>query len=150
MTQPPILTGQHIGQAHYATRAVLEASLAETGTPFVSWIAVNLVATNGPVVDRTTVVAGLVGGLKLDQRAADDALDAVISTGLVAPTIDDSSRVELTASGEALFRKVSAAASAIVDRLYGGIAPEELETARRVLVTVTERANAELASAAAS
>jgi DNA-binding MarR family transcriptional regulator len=150
MTQTPILTGQHIGQAHYATRAVLEASLAETGVPFVSWLAINLVATNGPVVERSFVVAGLVGGLKIDQPAAHGALNAAITDGLIAPATGDATRVELTPTGAALFQQISAVVSGIVERLYRDIDPEALETARTVLVTVTERANAELAHSAAS
>ncbi len=143
-TQPPILTGQHIGQAHYATRALLEASLAKTGTPFVNWLMASFIATAGPVVTEAAAIERITDGLKVDEATARAALEDLIATGVVARTADTPASVELTPSGDALVRNLTAATSGIAERLYGDLSPDDLETARRVLVTVTERANTEL------
>jgi DNA-binding MarR family transcriptional regulator len=145
-TQPPILTGQHIGQAHYATRALLEASLAKTGIPFASWLMASFIATAGPVVTEAATIERITDGLKVDDRTARDALDGLIGAGLVARVSGEPPQVELTASGAARVQELTAATSGIAARLYGDIAPDDLETTRRVLETVTERANAELSA----
>ena len=45
MADTPTLNGQDIGQAERATRAVLDALLAETSTSFQSWVTLNVLAT---------------------------------------------------------------------------------------------------------
>jgi DNA-binding MarR family transcriptional regulator len=143
--QPPILTGQHIGQAHYATRALLESSLAEAGLPFASWLMASFIATAGPVVTEAAAIERITGGLKVDDAAARTALDDLITKGYVHRATDTSEpSVQLTDTGDALVRQLLAATSGIADRLYGDLSPADLETARRVLETVTARANAEL------
>jgi hypothetical protein len=54
-------------------------------------------------------------------------------------------RVVLTAAGAARFAEIQGGISEITARLYGGLPEADLATAHRVLATVTERANAELA-----
>ena len=147
MTPTPTFTGQDIGLAHYATRALLEASLAESGTSFVDWLVINIVATDGPAVTRDHIVARITDGLKVDASAASEALDGVLATGLVTASTDDASRVDLTPAGEDLVRRVRAAIDRITEVVYGGRPADDLATAHRVLVTVRERANAALAGA---
>jgi DNA-binding MarR family transcriptional regulator len=145
--QPPILTGQHIGQAHYATRALLETSLAKTALPFASWLMASFIATAGPVVTEAAAIERITGGLKVDEATARTALDDLIARGYAARTTDTSPpSVELTESGAALVQQLTAATSGIAERLYGDLSRADLETARRVLETVTARANAELAA----
>ena len=145
-TQPPILTGQHIGQAHYATRALLEASLAKSGIPFAGWLMASFIATAGPIVTEAATIERITDGLKVDDGTARGALEELIGVGLVVRIPGEPPQVELTASGAAWVQELTAATSGIAARLYGDIAPDDLETTRRVLVTVTERANAELGS----
>ena len=145
--RPPILTGQHIGQAHYATRALLETSLAKHGLAFPSWLMASFIATAGPVVTEAAAIERITEGLKVDDATAVSALDDLIAHGLVVRTADPTPSVELTGTGDALVQQLLAATSGIAERLYGDLSPADLETARRVLETVTARANAELASA---
>ena len=145
-TQPPILTGQHIGQAHYATRALLETSLAKTGIPFAGWLMASFIATAGPVVTEAAAIERITDGLKVDERTAGDALEQLVGAGWVKRTPGEPPRIELAPSGAARVQELTAATSGIAARLYGDIAPDDLEIARRVLETVTERANAELAA----
>ncbi len=147
-TQPPILTGQHIGQAHYATRALLETSLAQHGLPFADWLMASFIATAGPVVTEAAAIERVTGGLKVDAATARTALDDLIAAGHVVRTTDDETSVRLTETGDALVQQLLAATSGIAERLYGDLSPTDLETARRVLQTVTERANAELTGSA--
>ena len=143
MTQT--LTGQDIGLAFYATRALLEAALADSGTNFESWLAVNNVATDNAAVDRAIIVARLSNGLKVSEAAASNALDDTIAAGLLTQVEDSSFR--LTEAGDALFAQVTKEIDRIVEVVYGGLPADDLATAHRVLVTVKDRANAALAAA---
>jgi DNA-binding MarR family transcriptional regulator len=145
MTDTPTLTGQDIGQAERATRAVLEALLAEIGTSFLDWVTLNLLASGGSIVEQGELVHGITGGLKIDERPVLAALDELVTAGLVARTAGDQPRVELTPAGEALHHQVREGINRIADRLYRDFSADDLATAHRVLATVTERANAELA-----
>jgi hypothetical protein len=51
MTQPSTLTGQDIGQAEKATRAVLDRLLTQTGTGFHGWVLLNRLSAAGGVMD---------------------------------------------------------------------------------------------------
>ena len=146
MTQAPTLNGQVIGQAERATRAVLELLLAETDTPFVQWVALNLAAQAEAAQRETTVdalVEQLVTGLRIDGFEAGAAIDALVAESLV--TIDGA--VRLTADGTAKYLRISDGITEITQRLYRDLPQDDLVVARRVLETLTERARAELATA---
>jgi hypothetical protein len=53
--------------------------------------------------------------------------------------------VKLTDSGQLLHSQIRAAVIPITERMWGDLPAEDLATAGRVLSTVLERANAELA-----
>jgi DNA-binding MarR family transcriptional regulator len=147
MTNPPnpaapALTGQVIGQTQHAIQAVLDAVLVETGTTFHQWVLIRQVALNGSTVARADLLAAMTDGLKIDLAAATGVLEEVIGLGL-ATAADDA--VALTATGRERYERVATAGAEITVRLYGGLPPEDLETTRRVLTIVRERANAELA-----
>lgn len=148
MTATPLLTGQDIGMAHYATRAVLEQLLARHDLSFVDSLCMNVLAGADTAVARDSVVQRVTYGLKIDAAPVVESLDQLVARGLVAQVADDAARVELTASGRDVHQMVRTGISQIVDRLYGGLASDDLATAQRVLGIVTERANAELASQA--
>ncbi len=146
MTQAPTLNGQVIGQAERATRAVLELLLAETDTPFVQWVALNLAAQAEAAQRETTVdalVEQLVTGLRIDGFEAGAAIDALVVESLV--TIDGA--VRLTVDGTAKYLRISDGITEITQRLYRDLPQDDLVVARRVLETLTERARAELATA---
>jgi DNA-binding MarR family transcriptional regulator len=146
MTQTPTLTGQDIGRAHHATRAVLERRLAATGTPFEAWIVLNIVGDNGPEIEVDDVVRRVVLGLKITETAVQQILSGLLGQGLISRTTSGPSpRVALTEVGTARFDDIRGSIAQITERLYGGLPAEDLAVAHRLLVTVTERANAELA-----
>ena len=141
MTQAPTLNGQVIGQAERATRAVLEVLLAETGTPFVEWVALNLTAQRESTLEA--LVDQLVTGLRISERDARFTIDVLIADALV--TVGDT--VRLTGAGAAKYQQISDGIADITRRLYRDLPHDDLVVARRVLETLTERARAELASA---
>jgi DNA-binding MarR family transcriptional regulator len=148
MTHLPTLTGQDIGQAENATRAVLNRLLTDTGTGFHGWVILNLLGTNDSTLDRNDLVARVVHGLKIDESAVHAALAELIGDGLVGPTPTGTSgaQITLTPAGSTRFQQITDGIRQITHRLYGGLPAEDLATAHRVLATVTERANTELAS----
>ena len=139
----PTLTGQDIGQAEKATRAVLNRLLARTGTGFHGWVILNVLGTNGSALAQAELVSRVVDGLKIEEPAVHAALAGLVDQGLVS-RVD--AGLALTAAGAARFQEVREGIGEITRRLYGGLPTEDLVTARRVLAAVTERANAELAS----
>ena len=145
MTKPPALTGQAIGEAAKATNAVLETLLAEVRTSFLSWVALNALATAGPVMPQDALVQRMTGGLKVATEPVLATLDELEVAGLVTRPDDAEPLVELTADGTALHRRIRAGIDSIAQRLYGDLPHDDLATTSRILATVTQRANAVLA-----
>jgi DNA-binding MarR family transcriptional regulator len=143
MTDIPTLNGQDIGQAERATRALLDAVLAQTDTPFTNWVVLNMLANAGGGLERDELVTRTAGGLRIGAPAIVTALDELLTGGFVTTT--DDVRIVLTADGEARFARIRAGVDRIAERLYGDLPIADLATAHRVLALVTERANAELA-----
>jgi hypothetical protein len=146
VTERPPLTGQEIALAANATRALLDALLAELGTSFHSWVILNFAGTAGGSAKRGAVVARMRSALKIDAASAETAVDELLSLGLAAA---DGEALVLTEEGTSRFEQIRAGSGAIVDRLYTGLPVDDQLTTRRILETVTERANAELAGSAA-
>jgi hypothetical protein len=141
MTQAPTLNGQVIGQAERATRAVLEVLLAETNTPFVNWVSLNLIAAQGEIaIDG--LVDQLVSGLRIEESEARSAIDDLVHASLV--TVID--LVRLTPQGLERYQRISDGITEITRRLYRDLPHDDLVVARRVLETLIDRARAELAS----
>ena len=82
MTDTPTLTGVDIGEAQRAVGAVLDSVLAETGTPFVTWVALNILAT-APPATRDELVTRMVAGLKRDRASVDSTLASAEAAGLL-------------------------------------------------------------------
>jgi hypothetical protein len=139
----PTLTGQDIGAASRATGALFQRLLARIGTEFNGWVMLNVLATNGASLTREDLVNRVAQGLKIDAGEAADSLDKIAHSGLVR---DVDGAVALTNAGTGRYKEISDGAGAIAQRLYGDLPAEDLAAAHRILVEVTERANAELAA----
>ncbi|MER5461532.1 hypothetical protein ABT010_12765 [Streptomyces sp. NPDC002668] len=149
MSTTPPLNGQVIGQAHYATRAVLERRVAATGATFHQVVALNATADSGAVMDRDRLVLRMTSTLKIDESVALATIADLTASKLVETLSGDESRIRLTDAGRALQGRISTATAGITERLYGGLPAEDLAAASRVLTAVTARANAELDGAQA-
>jgi DNA-binding MarR family transcriptional regulator len=146
MTDGQRLNGQDIGEAQRATRALLDRLLAETDTTFPAWVTLNVLATSGGALPAEDVVHQVSSGLRIDEPPVQMTLADLLDGGLVVAASDGSSTVRLTPAGDARYQQVQAGIARISERLYGDLPATDLATAHRVLATVTERANAELAS----
>jgi DNA-binding MarR family transcriptional regulator len=143
MTSAPTLTGQDIGQAERATRALLDELLVDTGLRFDEWVIINLLGTHDGAPERAAIETIVARGLHVARETARDVIDDLVRRGLVVP-IGRDARITLTRDGRARFRSVRAGIDRITERLYGGISVDDLATTHRVLAAVTERANAAL------
>ena len=143
----PTLNGQDIGQAERATRAVLDRLLARTGTQFLGWVIINLLAAGGGALGEADLTGRITHGLKIGEDAAHAAAAELAWQGLISrePAAGGGTQVALTPAGMARFEQIKGGIGQVTQRLYGGLLESDLAIAHRVLATVTERANAELA-----
>ncbi len=147
MSTVPTLNGQVIGQAHYATRALLEQAVAALGVEFNQVLALNVLAT-GPV-DRAHLTQRITSTLKVDESVVHQVIAQLVDAGLAqvdSSPAGDGPRVTLTDTGHTTQRGIAAAVADLTARLYADIPADEAGTAARVLTLVTQRANAELAA----
>ncbi|MGC5310692.1 MarR family winged helix-turn-helix transcriptional regulator [Micromonospora zamorensis] len=147
MSTVPTLNGQVIGQAHYATRALLERAIGPLGVTFNQVVALHALA-QGPV-ERAHLTQRVTSTLKIDEPAVRQVVDQLVDAGLAqvdGPSGGDERQLALTDTGRATQRSVVAAVADLSARLYADIPSDEAGTAARVLTLVTERANAELAA----
>ncbi|PYC65699.1 hypothetical protein C7C45_27880 [Micromonospora arborensis] len=145
MSTTPTLNGQVIGQAHYATRALLDRAVAPLGLAFEQVIALNVLADGA--VERARLVHRLTTTLKIDEPAVHEVIAHLVDADLMR--VDDGAaepQVRLTDAGHATQRRVGAAVADITTRLYGDIPTDEARVVAQVLTLVTQRANAELAA----
>ncbi|MBM7495150.1 DNA-binding MarR family transcriptional regulator [Micromonospora luteifusca] len=145
MSTTPTLNGQVIGQAHYATRALLDRAVAPLGLSFGQAIALNVLADGA--VEQARLVHRITSTLKTDEQAVHEVIAHLVDATLVR--VDDGTaepQVRLTDAGHATRRRVGAAVADITTRLYGDIPTDEASVAAQVLTLVTQRANAELAA----
>ena len=141
----PSLNPQVIGQAENALRALLERSLVGTGLAYRHWIALSIAVGNEVALDQDELVGRIAGVLKVDDTAAREAVADLRARKLAETVPGDGSRVQPTDAGRELHREVRMAIAEIVTRLFRDITADDLETAGRVLMLITARADAELA-----
>jgi DNA-binding MarR family transcriptional regulator len=150
-TTPILLDSRLIGRAHYAARALLDRELSRTGTTFHQSMALNAVAAEGGTAETDRIVELLTSTLKIDGTTARDTVAELLATELLEPLEplpEQSPRVALTETGRAEQARLAAVAAEFGPRVYGGIPPEDLAVAGRVLTEVIARANAAYAETA--
>jgi hypothetical protein len=67
MTDTPVLNGQILGQAAAATRALFDDFLAEVGTDFLSWLALNQLDADGHAAIEDDLVRGIAGAVRTEE-----------------------------------------------------------------------------------
>jgi DNA-binding MarR family transcriptional regulator len=144
MPQTPTLTGQDIGEAQGAVRALLDQILADTGSTSNEYIALRVLAVRGPSASPAALHEFLAGQrqLGLDLAAVGELFGGLEAKGLITGgSPDGSGPTQLTGEGAALYARLSGAVTAVTKRLYADFDPDDLATAHRVLVQVIERAD---------
>jgi len=145
MPAHPSLNPQVIGQAESALGAILNPLLARTGTTFNQWLVLTVSAASGAAIDRDQLLTRITGARKIDDSAVLTAIAELTSAELVQALPGEGSPIGLTETGQARYRSIRTALDEVVSRLFGDLPAEDLATAGRVLSTITERANAEVA-----
>jgi DNA-binding MarR family transcriptional regulator len=151
MPQAPVLTGQDIAEAQGAVTRLLERVLEPTGVNRHAYVALRVLVARGPQAPRE-LHAFLAGQpqLGLSADAVAELLAGLEAGGHATGTAPDSAgSAQATPEGAALLARLNEEVASVTRALYGGLDPEDLAVARRVLVTVTGRAD-ELAAQGAS
>ncbi|HZD70147.1 MAG TPA: MarR family transcriptional regulator [Actinomycetes bacterium] len=140
------LTGQDVGEAEGALTALLNKVLADAnaGITRTQYIALRVLALRGPAPSPAALHDYLAGqpqvGLDLPQVA--ELFHSLEARGLVTGSAPDGpGPTQLTPEGAALHADLADAVAGLTKRLYADLNPDDLATAHRVLVEVTERAN---------
>ncbi|SRR6266498_1154585 len=151
MTQALPVTGLDINLAARATRAVLVELLHQAGTTFPDWAVLNSIGASGGTLEYEALRDRLAAGLGADEPAIAGLLEQLRAAGLIRERSGAAGSgavsLELTADGDALYQRLQAAVGQLTAQLYSGLDADDLAITRRVLLEVTQRANARLAGA---
>jgi hypothetical protein len=147
MTTPlptgPTFSGQDIGVAAAATRALLDGLLARAGTDFPAWVALRRLSQPGPAPTVDELRRDLINLLTIDATSAALIVERLAARGWTAP---NGAAVTLTPEGTAFHRRLVEQTGQLTGELYQGIDAADLAAAKRVLGEVTQRANARRAA----
>ncbi|MBV8716978.1 MAG: winged helix DNA-binding protein [Chloroflexi bacterium] len=148
-TVAPPVTGQDINLAARATRKALELVLAEQGTSFQPLAVLNVITGRGAALDRDALVSVLANAFDVDAQTVLTLLHGLEARGLVrhaASSAAETVHFELTPDGQKEHQRLTSITGELIATLYRDFDPEDLATTRRVLVTLTERAEAHVRS----
>jgi hypothetical protein len=139
-------SGEQLGETlAVATRltAILNRQLDGTGLASGDWVTLSLAFA--ATIDRNQLANRVAGALKVTEPQALAHITVLADADLLRA--DGDSPVTLTEAGLELYGRVRVAITGITERLWGDVPAADLATAGRVLNTVLERANAEVAAA---
>src|SRR6266702_4927416 len=129
MTAAPALTGQDIGEAAEAVRALLDSVVASTGRSASEFLALRILALRGPITPPSALHDLLAQQRQfgLDQAGAAELLTRLENEGLTSGTSEHHpGPARLTDKGHAAFSHLTAAVAATTSQLYAGIDPQDL------------------------
>ena len=147
MSTTPTFSTQLLGQTEKTLNAILDRLLAGTGVDEPQWVTLTIAVTSGGSVERDALASRVAGSLKLSDAQARARVDELAAAQLLESVDVDGSSVRVTDAGKQLHGKIRGAVVEITGRMWGDLPAEDLAAAGRVLATVLERANAELARA---
>jgi DNA-binding MarR family transcriptional regulator len=151
-TTPPF--AQLIGQTEKTLNAILDRLLDGTVSE-AQWVALVLIAGTGGTADRDEFTSRVAQALKADRQTAAYHVGQLAAKGLVLASPEEGSAiahteagssVTLTEAGQQLVGRVRKQVGDVTGRLWGDLPRSDLDVAGRVLSTVLERAEADLAS----
>jgi len=146
MSTTPTFGTPLIGQTEKALNSILDRELAGTNLSEPQWVTLTIAVMSGGALDPASYVSRVADALKVSEAEAEERIDKLGAAGLVEAFEWDGSPVRVTDAGSQLHGRIRAAVTEITGRLWGDLPTGDLATAGRVLATVLERANAELAS----
>ncbi|GAA1714871.1 MarR family winged helix-turn-helix transcriptional regulator [Fodinicola feengrottensis] len=142
MTEHPLPSfGLALGEAARKIGKLHRRALAEAGSDFPSWMLLVLLKEKVTALAVDEVVAELDRRMDLARPAVINLLERTAELGFVAYHPENPTpMVALTEAGAAHFESMYAYARKATDAAIGGIDPEMVETAIRVLLEVDKRA----------
>ena len=145
MTTPPAVFAQFGPTLAFAERtltAVLREHLAQRDCTPETWYVFQLVSSRGPEFSREALITDLAASRNLDAASAPELLARLESEGLVR----GGTHVEMTATGEELYRSLREHVLAGTARLLGQFDIRDIETTVRTMQAITQRAAEEQAA----
>ena len=140
-TPPPVtspVTGANLGVAYFAIRKNLLDVLDAYDLTFEQSLLLNYLRQGD--ASRDDLIATTAGNVKVSTAEIESHLDATIARGLIAGGLT------LTEEGDRLQQEITARTQPLTRTFFADIPPEDLAATARVLATLTERANAALAT----
>jgi hypothetical protein len=147
MSTSPTFSAQLIGQTEKTLNAILGRLLAGTGLTETLWVTLTLAVRSGGTADLAAFVSHVADAVKISDADARARVDELAATQLLVVPDVAGSPVRVTDAGSRLYARIRSSVVEIIGRMWGDLPAEDLAAAGRVLTTVLERANAELASA---
>ena len=147
MSTSPTFNAQLIGQTEKTLNAILGRLLAGTGLTEPLWVTLTLAVRSGGTADLTALVSAVADAVKVSDAEARARVDELAAARLLVVPGVAGSPVRVTDAGSQLYTRIRSAVVETTERMWGDLPAEDLAAAGRVLTTVLERANAELASA---
>jgi DNA-binding MarR family transcriptional regulator len=121
----------------------MDRLLEDTGGTFHQWVALTITAANGDSVDLDELTATVINALRINEAEADAVIAELIDEDLL--TTVSGSLVAFTDAGRERYARIRTAVDQITAALYGDLPPGDLAIARRVLTTIADRADIQLA-----
>jgi hypothetical protein len=121
----------------------MDLVLADTGGTFHQWVALNFTAVNGESIERAQLIATVANAIRIDDAAADGVITELHDEGWLETV--SGSVVAFTDAGRERYLRTRAAIDQTSAPLYADLPPSDLAAARRVLNTISERADIQLA-----
>jgi hypothetical protein len=144
MSTYPALSPRVIGQAEKTLNAILDRLLAGTGLTEPQWVILTLAVTDGGPAEPGRFTRMVAGALKIGETEAAALVGDMVAAQLLQIT-GEPPAVTVTGAGRQLHGRISAGTAQVIQRLWDGLPAADLATAARMLVIITERADAELA-----
>jgi DNA-binding MarR family transcriptional regulator len=133
-----------IGQTEKALNAILDRQLVGTGVTEPQWVTLTLTVVGGGAIDRAELIRRVSGATQFSRASVAERIAELTAAGFLRD--DRDGRVQVTDEGRTRWTQVRAAIGPITQGLWGDLPAEDLAAAGRVLSTVLDRANAELAA----
>lgn len=135
MKPTPPLT-RFIGEAERTLQAVLRQRLERAGLTFEEWVTLTILS--GPTEpDKTQLIKQIAAAKVVAPGDEAELVQAMIQRDFIA----GDSALALSEHGRTVFEPLRDAVRGITAGLFADLPAEDLDTTRRVLETVTQRAN---------
>ena len=136
---------QLIGQTEKTLNAILGRLLAGTGVTEPQWVTLTIAVMSPGPLEPDQFVARAAASLKMNEAEAQRQIDELAAADLLQLPQVDGEPINVTDAGRELHVGIRTHVGEITQRLWGDVPADDLATAARVLATVLERANRELA-----